>query len=149
MQCKVSQSSQKTPKTQCPLHHPTAPTNPLYPTSFLFQISHQLLLLLRRLLLHPPKLMKHPQIKRYRISQPRSPLRVIPVLILMVACCRINRIRMNERTQRTAIYDEPGDEGSELSGREEIYFEHGDGVRSDRFFPESVDAELGDCEGLG
>jgi hypothetical protein len=93
--------------------------------------------------------MKHPQIKRYRISQPRSPLRVIPVLILMIARCRINGIRMNERTQRTAIYDEPGDESSELRGSEKIYFKHGNGVRSDRFFPESVDAELGDCEGLG
>jgi hypothetical protein len=44
--------------------------------------------------------------------------------------------------------DEPGNESSELRGREEVYFEHGNGMRPNGLFPETVDAKFGDCREL-
>ena len=89
--------------------------------------------------------MKHAQIKSNRISQPRSSLRMISILICLFAGHSINRVRVDERTQGSTMYDEPGDERSELCRREEVHFEHSDGVWSDWLFPETVDAEFWDC----
>lgn len=51
---------------------------------------------------------------------------------------------MHQCTQRTPINHQPGDEGAELRGREEVDFEHGDGVGADGFVEEGVYAEFGD-----
>jgi len=53
---------------------------------------------------------------------------------------------VNERTQRTPIYHQPRNKSSELGRREEVYFEHGDGVWADGFFPEPIDAKFWDWE---
>lgn len=82
--------------------------------------------------------LKNPQIQRNPLPQPRRALRMIPLLLL------IRRIRMDQRAQRAPIDDQPRDEGAELRGREEVHFEHGDGVWADGFVEEGVDAEFGD-----
>jgi hypothetical protein len=56
----------------------------------------------------------------------------------------VDGIGVNEGTERATVDDEPGDEGSELCGREDVDLEHGDRVRPDRLIPEFVDAQLGD-----
>lgn len=51
---------------------------------------------------------------------------------------------MHQRTQRAPINHQPGNEGAELRGREEVNFEHGDGVWAERFVEEGIYAEFGD-----
>lgn len=55
------------------------------------------------LLNHPPQPL---QVQRHRLPHPRSPLTMIPNLIV--------RIRMNQRRQRASIYHQPGNESAEL-----------------------------------
>lgn len=57
----------------------------------------------------------------------------------------IPRIRVHERAQRAPVDDEPGDEGAELRGREDVDLEHSDWMRTEGFFEEWVGAEFGDC----
>lgn len=61
-------------------------------------------------------------------------------LILWFDC-----IRMNESTKRAPIDNQPRNEGSKLRRREQIHFEHGHRVRSNRPIEESVNPKLGDC----
>ena len=63
---------------------------------------------------------------------------MIPQLII--------RIWMNQRRQRAPINPQPGNEGAELLGREDVDFEHCYGVRTDWSVPDAIDAEFGDCE---
>ena len=48
-------------------------------------------------------------------------------------------VRMDQRTERTAIDYQPRYEGAELFGREDVDFEHGYGMWADRFVPDFVD----------
>lgn len=74
---------------------------------------------------------------------------MISLLLIMLPGHGINSIWVNQNTEGTSIDDEPRDESAELGGCEEVYFEHGDGVRSYWFFPEAVDAEFRDLGVLG
>jgi hypothetical protein len=112
--------------------------NTLLPTNSTTR--HRLRLRLRSR--HP---LKQSQIQGNPFTHPRRPLRMIPLLLGLFSGDGIDRIRMDKNAQRTPIYDEPGYESTELGGREEVYFEHGHGVGTDRGFPEFVDAEFGDC----
>ena len=62
---------------------------------------------------------------------------MIPVLII--------RIGVYECAQRSAIYNKPWDERSELLWCEEIHFEHTDWVWSYWLLVDFVDSELWDC----
>lgn len=106
---------------------------------------------LRALLLPLPNLLlphriKYTQIQRDLIAQPRRPLRVVAQLRLRLEGVGPlgDRVRVDQRRQRAPPDDQPGDEGAELRGREEVYLEHGVRVGADWFFPEAVDPELGD-----
>lgn len=63
---------------------------------------------------------------------------MIPLLLL------IDGIRMQQHAQRSPINNQPGDERPELRGREDVHFEHGDGVRAHGVCEEGVDSEFGD-----
>lgn len=56
----------------------------------------------------------------------------------------VHRIRMYQGTQRTTIDHQPWDESAELSGAEEVHFEHGDRVRAYGAVEEGVDTKFGD-----
>lgn len=73
----------------------------------------------------------------------------IPLPFIMLARLRVDGVGVDQRTEWTAVDDEPWDESPELGGGEEVYFEHGGGVRADGRVPESVDAEFGDYGGVG
>lgn len=60
---------------------------------------------------------------------------------------RVHRVGVDQDTERAAVDNEPGDEGTELRWREDIHFEHSDRVWADGLFPELVDAQLGNCRG--
>lgn len=53
-----------------------------------------------------------------------------------------SRVGVHQRRQRATPDREPGDEGAELGGREQVDFEHGDRVGADGLVPEGVDAQL-------
>lgn len=53
-------------------------------------------------------------------------------------------VGMDEGAERAAVDDEPGDEGAELGGREEVYFEHAHRMRSDWLRPYLIDTQFGD-----
>lgn len=74
---------------------------------------------------------------------------MIPLLIRTLPRYGVDGIRVDQGAQRPAIDDQPGDEGAELRGREEVHFEHGHWVRSHRSVPELVDAQFGDCGLVG
>lgn len=104
-------------------------TTPMAPSNY----NSSSLLLLR---LHQ---LKNPQIQRNPLAQPSRPLRMIPFLLL------IHGIRMHQRTQRTAVDNQPRNKGAELSWRKQIHLKHGHRVWTDGFVEEGVDAEFGDC----
>lgn len=58
---------------------------------------------------------------------------------------RVNRIRMYQGAERTAMDHQPWDESAKLGGGEEVDFEHGDGMRAYGAVEEGVYAEFGDC----
>lgn len=87
--------------------------------------------------------LENPQIQRDPIPQPRRPLRMIPLLLSR----SFGGIRMHQRTQRSPINHQPGDECAELRWCEDIDFEHGDGVGAEGSVEEGVDAEFGDWIG--
>ena len=64
---------------------------------------------------------------------------MVPLLFPLV-----RRIGMNQRTQGAPVDDQPGNEGAELPGVEEVDFEHGDWVGAYGAVPEGVDAEFRD-----
>lgn len=97
----------------------------LFPLGYLFLLLPPLPL---------PHQLKNPQIQRNPLPQPRRPLRMIPLLLL------IRRIRMNQDTQRPPMDNQPGDERAELRRCEEVHLEHGDGVWADGLVEEGVDA---------
>lgn len=68
------------------------------------------------------------------ISQPSGTLGMIALVL------RLDRIGMDQSTQRAPIDDQPGNKGAELCGCEEVHFEHGHWVRANRFVPETVDS---------
>lgn len=51
-------------------------------------------------------------------------------------------IRVQQRRQRAAVDDEPGDEGAKLLGGEQVDLEHARVVRADGPVPQLVDAQL-------
>ena len=48
-------------------------------------------------------------------------------------------IGMDQRAERSSIDDQPGDKGAELSGCEDVDFEHGYRMWPDGFVPDFVD----------
>ena len=95
----------------------------------------------------PPHRIKHTQVQRDLVPEPRRPLRVVAQLRLPLELPGPlgGRVRVDQRRQWAPPDDQPGDEGAELRGREEVHLEHGVWVGADGFLPEAVDAELGDC----
>jgi hypothetical protein len=71
---------------------------------------------------------------------------VISPLLIVLACHGVDSIGVNEGTERATVDYEPGDEGPELCGREDVDLKHGDRVRPDGLVPELVDAQFGDWE---
>lgn len=59
---------------------------------------------------------------------------MVPLLLVCVG--------MDESGQRTSIDHQPRDESSKLLWREQVDFEHTNGMRPKRAIPDPVDAEL-------
>jgi hypothetical protein len=97
----------------------------------------------------PPPRLRVPEqrhIQRDPLAHPRRALRMISLLVDLLPFV-VDRVRVDEDRQGTTVDHQPGDEGTELLGREEVHFEHCHGVGADGGGPELVDAELGDWEG--
>lgn len=88
--------------------------------------------------------LQHPSeqanLKRERLPKPSSTLCVISNVIASV--------RMQQRRQGTPIDNQPRNEGTKLSWREQVYFEHGNGMWAHWLIPYSVNAQLRDCNGM-
>ena len=106
------------------IHPPTNLQPPLLPPLLLDLLPHNL---------------KNPQIQRNPLPQPSRALRMIPLLLLL------RGIRMNERTERATIHNQPRNKRPKLRGREDVDFEHCYRVRADGVREEGVDSEFGDC----
>lgn len=87
----------------------------------------------------PSRPLQNRQIQRQPLPQPRRPLRVISQLLPFRG-----GIRMQQRTERAPIDDQPRHKGPELRRRQQIHLEHGDRVRPHRPVKEAVDSEFGD-----
>lgn len=77
-------------------------------------------------------------LKWERLPEPSSTLCVISNVIASVW--------MQQCRQGTPIDNQPRNEGTELSWREQIHFEHGNGMRAHWLVPYSVHAQLRDYE---
>ena len=102
---------------------------------------------LPRTLLGIHNLLEHTQIQHNLLSQPRCPLRMISLLLITLSRRRIHRIWVHQHAQGPTIDYQPWNECPELRWREEVDFEHRDGVRTDGHLPEAVDSELGNWIG--
>ena len=58
-------------------------------------------------------------------------------------------VGMDECAQRSSIDHQPSDKSAELLGREDVDFEHADGMGTDGFVPDFVDAEFWNCRRRG
>ena len=86
--------------------------------------------------------LENTQIQQNPLTHPDRPLRVISLLLLILLpiCGYANGVGMHQHAERPAVYGQPGDEGAELRGGEEVRLEHGDGVGPDGAVPEAVGA---------
>ena len=69
---------------------------------------------------------------------------MISQLVCVFPGYRIDSIGVDRGAQHSTVNYEPGDEGTELCGSEEVHLEHGDGMRPNRLIPELINAQLGD-----
>lgn len=69
---------------------------------------------------------------------------MVPQLPFVLRDVRLGRVWMHQHRQRASPDGQPGDEGAELGGREQVHLEHGDRVGANGAVPEGVDAQLGE-----